>query len=115
TPFADGAVVCSDDASRCWWTLAPEVGEASSARLPAYRALDLGAEWSRDWSSGRSLTAFVQVKNVLGWRNRAAYLGSGARPMGPCTAGDDTDCGVTRHQTLPGLRVTPAAGLRVAF
>lgn len=96
----------------------PLASGSSVARGEGYRSLDLLGNWARPLGRGR-LELDVQLRNVLGRDNRAAYRGTVARcqPRTPCSTvldGSDPTLELT-DRTLPGLPFIPFVSLRVAF
>lgn len=96
----------------------PLASESAVARSGGYRSLDLLANWAHPLGRGR-VELDVQLRNVLGSDNRAAYRGTQARcrPHSPCSTvldGSDPTLELT-DRTLPGLPFIPFVSLRVAF
>lgn len=96
--------------------------EPGAERAPAYRALDLTADWSGT-VGGTRLDAFVQLHNVLARRNRGAYRSS----RSVCTRAEDGTCrdpilepgpgsfAPSSNLYFPGLPFVPVAGFRLVF
>jgi hypothetical protein len=111
TPYTrtlQGKVVCELGGTNCRWHEEPRQEEPSGERHRAYQSLDLLSEWThvgRGWNLG----VFLQVHNVLNYRNPGRYLGSeGAYCTRECF-------GYEREEFLPGLPVVPVLGVRVTF
>jgi len=90
------------------------VEEPGTGRAPWYATVDLLAEWT--WTHrGWDLSASVQLRNALNWRNASTYAGSIANcsiPAGPGTV-------IPRPGVCDrfdrGLPLLPLLGVRVAF
>jgi hypothetical protein len=90
------------------------VEEPSAGRAPPYATIDLLAEWT--WPHrGWDLSASLQLRNALNWRNASTYAGSIANcslPAGPGTV-------IPRPGVCDrfdrGLPLLPLVGVRVAF
>jgi hypothetical protein len=90
------------------------VEEPSNGRAPPYATVDLLAEWT--WRHrGWDLSASLQLRNALNWRNASTYSGSIAScslPAGPGTV-------IPRPGICDrfdrGLPLLPLLGVRVAF
>jgi hypothetical protein len=91
-----------------------DVEEPSNGRTPPYSTVDLLAEWT--WPHrGWDLSASLQLRNALNWRNASTYAGSIANcslPAGPGTV-------IPRPGVCDrfdrGLPLLPLLGVRVAF
>ncbi|HEX2078611.1 MAG TPA: TonB-dependent receptor [Longimicrobium sp.] len=96
--------------------------EPGAERAPAYRSLDLSADWSGT-VRGVRLDAFLQLHNVLARRNPGAYRSSRLRctspPEGSCRdpllEPDPESFHPSNNVYFPGLPFVPVAGLRVVF
>jgi hypothetical protein len=113
TRYREGTVISTPSGELIWRT-PPRVEEPSGARSGPYRSIDLGLEGNGRWGA-RDITTYVQVRNITGTRNDAAYLNS----VGQC-APSVADCNPVISSTyvdtrLTPLRFFPAAGVRVAF
>jgi hypothetical protein len=90
------------------------VEEPSAGRAPPYATVDLLADWT--WSHrGWHLSALLQLRNALNWRNANTYAGSIAGcslPAGPGTV-------IPRPGVCDrfdrGFPLLPLLGVRVAF
>jgi hypothetical protein len=122
TRYVPGAAHCGPD-GRCEWSLPPSVGAPSAARGAAHRRADVALQWQRTPSRADGALgwgSWVQVHNLLGRANPAAYLESAGacveRPTAarPC----EPQRGVWQRTTdaaLAGLPPTVSAGVRVSF
>jgi hypothetical protein len=113
TRYREGTVMALPSGELAWRT-PPRIEEPSAARSGSYRSIDMGLEGNGHWGA-RSITTYVQVRNITGARNDAAYLNS----VGQC-APSVTDCNPAVSSTyvdtrLTPLRFFPAAGVRIAF
>ena len=113
TRYREGTVIASPTGELIWRT-PPRIEEPSGARSNPYRSIDLGLEGSRRWGA-REMTMYVQVRNIAGARNDAAYLNS----VGQCDPAVP-NCNPVVSSTyvdtrLTPLRFFPAAGVRIAF
>jgi hypothetical protein len=113
TRYREGTVIASPSGELIWRT-PPRIEEPSGARSNPYRSIDLGLEGAGRWS-GRDITTYLQVRNIAGTRNDAAYLNS----VGQCHPSvPDCNPAVSSNYVdtrLTPLRFFPAAGVRIAF
>jgi hypothetical protein len=113
TRYHEGTVMASPSGVLSWRT-PPRIEDPSGARSDPYRSIDLGLERVGRWGAGE-VTMYVQVRNVTGARNDAAYLNS----VGQC-APSVANCNPVISSTFVDTRLTPlrffpAAGVRFAF
>ena len=113
TRYREGTVIASPS-GELYWRTPPRIEEPSGARSGPYRSIDLGLEGTGRWGTV-DITTYLQVRNIAGTRNDAAYLNS----VGQC-ASSDADCIAVLSPTyvdtrLTPLRFFPAAGVRIAF
>lgn len=87
------------------------IDEHNAERTPDYRSLDVSLLWSR-LMHGVDVSAYVQVRNVLGRDNASTYAGSG--PIGRRQAPEGTRI-LWEDRFESGLPRMPMAGLRVSF
>ncbi len=91
----------------------PRAEEPGGQRAPAYRSLDLLAEWGGSVRGAR-VSGYVQLRNTLGNDNRGRYTRTT-----PCSALGAAACGPGRptgyDQFSSGLPRIPVAGLRMSF
>ncbi|HEX2189162.1 MAG TPA: hypothetical protein VHG51_09715, partial [Longimicrobiaceae bacterium] len=121
TRFHDGVARC-EAGRECRWVVFPTAGIPSGEQAPAYRSLDLLAEWSgrlRGWEVG----VYAQLRNATGRGNPAAYVGHDLQSQEWCwPAAAEVACEPREHvvrggrsHSLDGLRRLPLLGVRVAF
>jgi hypothetical protein len=113
TRYREGTVMAFPSGGLVWRT-PPRIEEPSAARSDPYRSIDVGLEGARRWGA-RDLTMYVQVRNIAGSRNDAAYLNS----VGQCDPSVPNCNPVVSSRyvdtRLAPLRFFPAAGVRIAF
>lgn len=96
---------------------APLASGSAVARSPGYRSLDLQAGWSRAVGAGQ-IDIHLQLRNVLGLDNRAAYRETIAEcTRAPCDWGmDGADPNLALEDvTLPGLGFVPLLSVRFTY
>lgn len=95
--------------------------EPNGERTPGYQSLDLGADWTgylRSWQVG----AYVQIKNLLGSSNEAAYQRSmlvckcSDQPgYDPIVDPDPASFAEGSNRFLRGIPTLPVLGFRIGF
>src|SRR5205085_4763714 len=100
TRYHEGTVMAYPSGELAWRT-PPRVEEPSGARSDPYRSIDMGLEGAGHWGA-RDVTMYVQVRNVTGTRNDAAYLNS----VGQC-APSVANCNPVLSSTYVDTRLMP--------
>jgi hypothetical protein len=113
TRYHEGTVMAFSSGALAWRT-PPRIEEPSGARSDPYRSIDVGLEGAGRWGAF-DITMYLQMRNIIGTRNDAAYLNS----VGQCAPGV-ANCTPETSPTyvdtrLTPLRFFPAAGVRIAF